>query len=389
MTPAQRRSRGDGSLTEIKPGVWRLRVFVGTDPVNGKVRQASRNFRGTRTEALKALRVLAGEVDDGKHQVARARSVADLLTVWQKQLEDLRPLTRQSYAVIIAKHLTPALGKVELRKLNAFTLDNYYQAKRAEGLAPRSIRLHHAIMSSALSRAVKWEWVGTNAAKSASPPKIPQGKGVTPGVAEVRKLLEAAEGNVDLKVMVVLAAITGARRGELAGLQWGDVDWDAGRLLIQRQRVPVKGGNETGPLKHGDERTVTLGALGLAVLRQYRQDLEGRAVMLGVDVGPWVLTDDCGVTPIRAQFVGESIARLGRRAGVPVTTHAFRRFAATAMVNGGVDIVTTAFRLGHTPEVLIQRYAGVIAGSDSQAADMLELGVLGPAPLTQKSTPGT
>jgi hypothetical protein len=47
------------------------------------------------------------------------------------------------------------------------------------------------------------------------------------------------------------------------------------------------------------------------------------------------------------------------------------------MVGQGVDIVTTASRLGHTPEVLLARYAGIRPGADVDAARQLEAKVLG------------
>lgn len=106
--PEGRRGRGDGTLVERSPGVWRLRVFVGLDPVTKRPRQASRTFRGTRTDALKALRTFAREVDAGEHKGTKA-TVSDLFKAWLVHLERVgrRPATLNSYRIVIKTHLEP------------------------------------------------------------------------------------------------------------------------------------------------------------------------------------------------------------------------------------------------------------------------------------------
>ncbi|HET9690729.1 MAG TPA: site-specific integrase [Acidimicrobiales bacterium] len=319
--------------------------------------------------------------------VGAGRRVADLLEEWLRVAiddGDHRPSTVAAYRMVVARHIGPALGDVELGRLSAYDLDRYYAAKRAEGLAPRTIKLHHAVLSSALSRAVRWGWLARSPALDAAPPRVPRAEQAAPTVAEVRALLDtaAAEGDVDLVTLVALAAITGARRGELAGLRWADVDLDAGTVTIARQRLPLRGGDRTGPLKHGDRRRVAIDAATVALLRRYRARQAERAVAAG-EPAPgdgWLLSRDWGATPWRALALNEAVRALGERAGVVVTPHRLRHFAATQMVAAGIDPVTAARRLGHTPEVMLRTYAYHLPERDRDAARMLEAGVLGAAP---------
>jgi integrase len=80
---------------------------------------------------------------------------------------------------------------------------------------------------------------------------------------------------------------------------------------------------------------------------------------------------------MRVKGLTTAITELGKRAGVPVTTHALRHYAAAEMVGGGVDVTTAAGRLGHTPEMLLRVYSHVMPTRDAAAALMLEAGVLG------------
>jgi integrase len=388
-----RRPKGSGSVAERSPGVWRIRAFAGTDPVTGRPRQIERTFRGGRTAAEAEMRRLATEVDAG-HHTTTAGTVSHLLAVWPDHLERIgrTQVTIESYRTIIRKHLDPALGSVQLRKLTALDIDRYYAARAADGLKAGSVRMHGAILSSALTQAMKWGWLTANPCTGATLPRRPEGTRSSPGVDGVRKLIETAGDDIDLATAVVLAALTGCRRGELCGLQWHDFDRQAGTIRVARARVPVAGGDATTAPKGKKARMVSIGALGVAVLDRYSEATDARALVLGVDREPggrlppgphddrggWLLSHDCGRTPFRAKWLSAEISALGARAGVPVITHELRHFAATEMVGAGVDPVTAASRLGHTPEMLLRVYAHAIPSRDVEAARLLELGVLGP-----------
>lgn len=69
---------------------------------------------------------------------------------------------------------------------------------------------------------------------------------------------------------IALGAFTGRGRGELCGLQWGDVDWQTSGIRVERTWVPGVGGQHLTKTKTGKSRTVFVGPEGLEMLRQYR-----------------------------------------------------------------------------------------------------------------------
>jgi Phage integrase, N-terminal SAM-like domain len=125
-------------------------------------------------------RRLEREVSEDKHLGAKG-TVPDLLDNWLEHVERIsrRPATVDTYRTVIEAHLLPALGAVELRKLTAHDLDAYYTSKaraggnarqKSAGLGSNTIRQHHALLSSALTQAVKWGWIDKNPAAADSPP---------------------------------------------------------------------------------------------------------------------------------------------------------------------------------------------------------------------------
>jgi hypothetical protein len=100
-------------------------------------------------------------------------------------------------------------------------------------MTPKTIRNIHSILSGAFAAAVRWEWIDRNPAESAKPPKVPHRRPASPSPETVAKVVAAArESDPALAVYLWLAAVTGARRGELCGLQWADVDLGAGTVCI-------------------------------------------------------------------------------------------------------------------------------------------------------------
>ena len=133
---------------------------------------SSAGFKGTKRDAEKALNQLVVEVGSGRTSTSSA-TLAELLDRWLENVGgSLSPQTRAEYRRLATRRIAPALGTMKVAKLSAAHLDRFYGALSDEGLRPATVRQVHAVISSALSQAVRWEWVGTNAADRARPPAV-------------------------------------------------------------------------------------------------------------------------------------------------------------------------------------------------------------------------
>src|SRR3954467_12152143 len=95
-------------------------------------------------------------------------------------------------------------------------------------------------------------------ARQADPPTRATSPATAWTAGELRRFVAQVEGD-RLFALWRLAATTGMRRGELAGLTWRALDLDGARLAVEQQLVPTRGGVTLGPLKSArSRRTVAL-----------------------------------------------------------------------------------------------------------------------------------
>jgi integrase len=143
----------------------------------------------------------------------------------------------------------PALGKVKLTKLTAADLDRLYAKLTANGNKATTVPRLHALIGAAPHQAERWSLVVRNVALRATPPPIWAAKVTAPMPKEVHAIVKAAEATEAteaaepaLAALILAAALTAARRGELCALRRSDADWQGATLVIARSVYEVEGG---------------------------------------------------------------------------------------------------------------------------------------------------
>jgi integrase len=91
----------------------------------------------------------------------------------------VKPITHESYEMLVNKHIIPSMGNVRLSNLIPAHLQGFYRSKLDEGLSPRTVQYLHVVLHRALKQALRWGLVPRNVAEAVDPPKVPK-KDVTP-----------------------------------------------------------------------------------------------------------------------------------------------------------------------------------------------------------------
>jgi integrase len=374
-----------GTKRKRSEGVWELRAYVGRDPVTGNPKQVSKTFRGSAREADEALRDLIEQQVPGRSDGAGA-TVGQLLDAWLSECErmDLSPTTLRVYRTQIEHTVRPALGSIKVQRLGAKDLDDLYRAMKEKGSSPKTVRNHHALLSAALHQAVRWGWVRRNVAEMAKPPRVTQRVVRPPSVDAVRQIVVAAEErDPRLAPLVMMAALTGMRRGELCALRWSDLDLDEGQIEVARSVVLVPGGLGEKTTKTNRTRRVALDEVGLSVLRTHRARVEEWARLADEELRPdaFIFSPYVdGSLPFRPDNVTNFFIRVRDELKLPdVRLHDLRHFTATQLIGAGVDVRTVAGRLGHTdPSMTLRVYSHALEERDRAAAAVMGSLLAGP-----------
>jgi integrase len=348
---------GDDQTTHGKhdgtmPGVWRLQVTSDPDAVTGRTRRLSRTFRGTKADAKRALQRLVTEAGAGL-QGGSEVTIATLLEQFMTTAT-MAPTTRADWQSIVNRHLTPQLGAIPLWKLTPRHCDQLYHRMAAAGLGPSRVRCAHVVLHRAVAQVVRWGWLARNPVSDATRPEAPRATVVPPDVDQIRELLAAArEQDPILACWLDVAAATGARRGEVCGLRWCDIDLNAMSTVIRISTVSATKteGVFIKTTKTDRFRLVSITDRAPGSLCEQLDTARSRALADGRCFDPTGLVftnDPAAVRPWRPELVTRRWERLRKRTGLHhVKIHGLRHFVATELLTAGIDVRTVANRLGH------------------------------------------
>jgi integrase len=345
------------TIREKQPGVWEIRVFTGRDE-RGRPTQTSRTVRGTKRDAQRK----AAELTMRAPTSAAGRTVADALDAWVAANTATWSASSKRDQASRAKLVkADRIAEIKLARLSVAEVERWHARLRDAGVGEASIRNRHQALRAALTQAVRWGWVSSNVAASArlSQPRRKPRAGMSP--EDVRSVLAAAASfDPAAELALRLAAVTGARRAELAALRWDDLQGN--RLVIDGAVEVVR--NEDGPpslvdaaAKTANQRTV---ALDSATVKKIGALARDRA-----EFTPWMFsTDDEPANPDR---IGWWWRRARELSGIDQSwrLHDLRHWSATVGISRGHDVRTVAARLGHAnPDMTLRVYAHVVAAAD-------------------------
>ena len=209
-----------------------------------------------------------------------------------------------------------------------------------------TINRYMAVLSHAFTIAVReWEWLQLSPTRNIKRLREPRGRVRYLSEAERSTLFSLAEqlGNYVLRLVIIMALSTGARKGELMNLRWRNVDWIRSRLTFEQT-------------KNGERRSVFLGEYAMNALKEHYK---------GQDNEDWVFRSSRG-TPLR---IDREFKKLVELAGIEnFRFHDLRHSAASYLAMNNATLIDIAEVLGHKTLAMVKRYAHL---SDSHTAQVI------------------
>lgn len=413
----QREVYGNGSVSpekrngEIVRDSWRICISLGKDG-KGKRRRITRIVHGSLAEARKVCKALVAQYEHVDMEAAQG-TFAAVCSAW---LDMMRNANVASHDVIRQYqtwlgYMTEHLGSMRIVDISKADVEHAMTAvKESRNLSNTTMNKMFTVTKRLFAYAVDSDMCVRNPCAKIIPPRkdeVTTRRSLSVDeAARLRSILdrdeaaayEAFEGKETrqaqhynlfgrscvrglsglsglLAIRVMLA--TGMRRGEVCGLTWSAIDFEASQISVKQAltaHVDVK-----APKTKAGIRTLFVDAETMAHLRKWK-DFQANALHLVMPAG--LASTQTDKTPVIISDVGgwldpTNLSRWWNKYRISIgfptlKMHELRHTAATLLLGFGTDIKTVQKRLGHSKaSVTLDQYAHALPANDQAAAELL------------------
>jgi len=281
------------------------------------------------------------------------------------------------------KRIYPVFGHLRLDCITPMQIQEFINSlsrtganeKNGKPLAPKTIRHYHSFISCVFSHAVDMRIMSESPCKGVKVPKIKKQEKPIYSEPELKRFLESLK-NAPLKyrVFFTLMVHSGARRGEILGLMYKDIDWKKNKIKIKRTALytPEMGDYTDTPKTEASRRTLNFSPEIMDLILELQAEQEKERKRLG---GKWTCTDRLFTKwngePMNYQTPYEWLQNFSAENGLPCYgIHQFRHLFASMLIHKGVNIVRIARMLGHeNTSVTLTIYSHEIREAEEEAND--------------------
>lgn len=268
-------------------------------------------------------------------------------------------------------------------------LENIFRLeKNSVPLSNKTIVEHHRLVSTIMAQADKELLIPFNPARKASPPKADKTHANYFEIEEVEKIRDAIDKEpLKWKTITHLLLITGARRAEIVGLKWDDIDFKSNQIHISRGLLYSTeiGIYEDTTKNTESDRYVKLPNETMELLKQYNLWYKSQAKFFGDrwhNTSYLFFQDKSGNEgkPIHPDSVNGWLKRFSKRYDLPhINPHAFRHTMASILYFSGADSISISKRLGHAKvSTTTDIYSHILKQADEQSAECIADAILRP-----------
>jgi len=306
----------------------------------------------------------------------------------ERTVTRLRSLTGRVYAALGAKRVDKITAKnvqdfidsltdpgVKQQRIKKDTPED--EAPPPSGLSPKTVRHYLSFVSDVMGYAVRLEMIPANPCSKVVPPPLEGVERDCYTLEEAARFLELLQSEEwQYRAFFTLAIYSGARRAELLGLEWKDIDFESSTIKICRNSLYTKRkGVYTDTVKtKGSNRVLKLTEGVFDMLREYRVWQLERRLALG---DQWQDHDRLFTRwdgqPMFPNTPATWLSKFCKRTGMRyVNVHSFRHLNASMLINASVDARTVSAALGHSnTSTTLNIYAHTFAEAQARAADAI------------------
>lgn len=379
----RRRSPGEGSIYQGADGRWYASLEVG-----GKGERRRRRFVGKTRESVRKKMMDAQRDGVARGAGSKIRTITDLADAWLSASERrVEHRTFASYTDVVSAYIKPQLGTLRKEQLEPPAVEKALRAwinaprrdkrKNEEGellrLSPTSVRYNLTVLRTMLNWAVKMREIPYNPADAVEPPRATEYEAEVLTPEEFADLLAFARqwASGDYSTHLLVAAATGVRRGELCGLQRGDIALEEDVVEVNRSVVVRRDSYELAikAPKGGKSEAIPVPHLVMEALAEWF-DLQDRR--LGSVSAMTPVFDTSGALS-HPDTLGKDIWKMLHKWGVRrVRLHDLRHSFGSWLATGGASDRVLRAQLRHASQKMTDRYTKRVDLAQRAAAEALD-----------------
>ncbi len=313
--------------------------------------------------------------------------VAEYATEWLKNVEhERKPSTAGFYGQYLRLYVLPSFGESRLDDIERGSVKRFISDLRARNFAKNTIRLAVTTLRAVLNAAVEDELIEHNPAQGLgrfvkSEKATREGISLTP--KEVERLLSAARDELTWAdyALIFTAVRTGLREGEIAALQWGDIQFgdgerDTDRYVLVQRNYDRRWSRKMLTPKSRKPRRVDMSRELRRVLLQLRDSRRVSAFATGrSDISDELVFPSEAGTPIEMNNFSERVFKpLLSRAGLRrIRFHDLRHTFGSLLIQVGAPLAYVRDQMGHSSiQVTVDIYGHLIPGANVSFVDQLD-----------------
>ena len=347
-----------GTKRETGKNRWRLEYMYENERYSQYVNASSPS------EANRKLALFVAEVEKGNYSRQNSMTFTEFSQMFIDKYakNNLSDTTVINYGYQLNKYILPELGKYKLSKLKRLHVQDFANKLLNEyNLSTKTIKNYIKLISSILEKAIQWDYLHENVAKYVTIPKNynkPKKEQEIYNNEEIKLLFDALKTEEEpFKTMVYVSFYTGARRGEVLGLRWQDVDFENNIMHVIQNKIIKRNGTKLKETKNKRSRQFVIPQVLVDKLKEIYNNQNPSDLIFNYCPTTY--------TKMWRKFIKRHNLK-------PITLHDLRHTNGSILASKGVDIVTIANRLGHLPATASAYYLHAVSEEDKKASQKLD-----------------
>ena len=288
----KRARNGAGAVHYLPNGKVRYVYMMPANPITGKPPYRTSCDGDTEELARQKASKRITAVSEGTYEKPSFMTMNAWIEKYQNEyMDNVKDSTRNEYIGTIRRYIKPYFGKYRLCDMNPSLIKNEYiklQKNSAKGgVSAKTIRNINGLLHSMMEKAVLLGYIQRSPLLGVTLPRVEKKEMHAISNNDVGRFLDAIKGN-KYEAVFFVDIFSGLRQGELLGLTWDCVDFNAGTITVKKQlqRERVKsGGYRLVSLKNDDKsrRTFPPAPVVMEMLRHVKAEQAQWKIALGKD----------------------------------------------------------------------------------------------------------